>query len=89
VAVYTERPHNAFEVFVRRHGSLFLLGPLFDEQWEEYFFRRQRARRRTAAPMVARQRLRLAGLFDRRERQHAWWSDCVRAGAHWPGAELN
>jgi hypothetical protein len=89
VGVYTERPHNALEVFVRMRGSLFLLGPLFDEQWGEYFSRPRPVRHRAAAPMVARQRLRLAGLFDGRDRQHAWWSECVRAGASWRRAELN
>ncbi len=39
VVMYTETMHDALEVFVRVRGSLFLLGPLFDEQWEEYLAR--------------------------------------------------
>jgi len=39
VAVYTEKMHDDLELFVRMHGSLFLLGPLWNEQWEDYFAR--------------------------------------------------
>ena len=90
VAMYTETAHDAMEVFVRMRGSLFLLGPLFDEQWEEYFSHPRLVRRAgSCAPIPARRRLRLAGLFDHRETPHAWWSNCVRAGLNWPGADMN
>jgi hypothetical protein len=90
VAMYAETTRDALEVFVRMRGSLFLLGPLFDEQWEEYFSHPRPARQATpVAPTPVRQRLRLAGLLDRRERQHAWWGNCVRASLNWPGTEMN
>jgi len=46
VAVYTENMHDGLELFVRRHGSLVLLGPLFGEQWTDFFntFRKGGAR---------------------------------------------
>ena len=37
VVMYTERMHDALELFVRERGSLFILGPLLAEQWKEYF----------------------------------------------------
>ena len=39
VALYTETTHHGLEVFARLRGSLFLLGPLFDDQWEDVFQR--------------------------------------------------
>lgn len=39
VAMYTETMHDGLELFVRVRGSLFLLGPLFDEQWQGFFER--------------------------------------------------
>jgi hypothetical protein len=37
VAVYTERMHDGLEPFVRTQGAWLLLGPLGDDQWEEFF----------------------------------------------------
>jgi hypothetical protein len=39
VVMYTEKMYDDLELFVRVRSSLFLLGPLFDEQWEEFFDR--------------------------------------------------
>jgi len=39
VTMYTESMHDGLELFARMRGSLFLLGPLWDEQWEELFDR--------------------------------------------------
>jgi hypothetical protein len=51
VVMYTERMHDdALELFVRERGSLFILGPLLAEQWEEYFERL--LRRKVAVPTV-------------------------------------
>lgn len=36
-SVYTERMHEGLESFVRTQGAWLLLGPLTDEQWEDYF----------------------------------------------------
>lgn len=36
VAVYTEVRHDDIELFVRLRGAPFLLGPLFDQQWEDH-----------------------------------------------------
>lgn len=88
--MYAETTQNALEVFVRMRGSLFLLGPLFDEQWEEYFAHPRPARQRAPlAPIPVRQRLRLASLLDGRARQQAWWSTCVRAGLNWRKTDMN
>jgi hypothetical protein len=35
--VYTEQMHDGLESFVRTQGAWLLLGPLTDEQWEDYF----------------------------------------------------
>jgi hypothetical protein len=45
VAVYTETLHDDLELFVRLRGVPFFLGPLFDEQWEEFFEQIVRAKR--------------------------------------------
>jgi len=37
VAVYTERMHEGLELFVRTQGAWLLLGPLTNEQWEDFF----------------------------------------------------
>jgi hypothetical protein len=55
VAMYTEVAHDGLELFVRLRGSPFVLGPLFDEQWEDVLERLLRAKRplplvRAAAP---------------------------------------
>jgi hypothetical protein len=90
VVVYTETMHDALEVFVRLRGSLFLLGPLFDEQWEEYFARLLRTRRvAPLAPIPARQRARFARSLDYRERQRAWWINRFRAGLNGPMSDMN
>jgi hypothetical protein len=46
VAMYTEVMHDGLELFIRTHGSLFFLGPLFAEQWEGVFKHRLRAEAR-------------------------------------------
>lgn len=37
VAMYSEASDDGLELFVRVRGSLFILGPLFDEYWDEVF----------------------------------------------------
>ena len=36
-SVYTERMHEGLEPFVRTQGAWLLLGPLTDEQWNDFF----------------------------------------------------
>jgi hypothetical protein len=51
VTMYTECGCNDLELFVRMRGSLFLLGPLFEEEWEDVIAGLLRARRGlTVAP---------------------------------------
>jgi len=50
VAMYTETMHDDLELFVRMRGSLFLAGPLWNEQWEDYF-ERQLRNKITASPL--------------------------------------
>jgi hypothetical protein len=61
VSVYTEVMHEDIELFVRLRGSLFLLGPLLDEQWEALFEPLMRAERVRLAPAGRRP---LAALED-------------------------
>jgi len=37
LAVYTERPHEGLELFVRVRGAMFLLGPMERSEWEAIF----------------------------------------------------
>lgn len=39
VAMYSEKTPDGLELFVRIHGPLFLFGPLFAQQWGEFFER--------------------------------------------------
>jgi hypothetical protein len=88
--MYTETMHDALEVFVRLRGSLFLLGPLFDDQWEEYFARLLPNKRVAAvAPIPARQRSRFARSLDCGERQRAWWINRFRDGRNGPMTDMN
>lgn len=41
--IYTERMHEGLEMFVRLHGSLLLLGPLGDAEWDGFFESNPRA----------------------------------------------
>jgi hypothetical protein len=36
-SVYTERMHEGLELFVRTQGSWLLLGPMTNDQWNDYF----------------------------------------------------
>jgi hypothetical protein len=47
VTMYTEMMHEGLELFVRVRGSLFVLGPMFDEQWDELFDRLWQMRKTT------------------------------------------
>jgi hypothetical protein len=44
VIVYTETTHEDLELFIRMHGALFVLGPMLEEQWKEFFDVRLRVR---------------------------------------------
>lgn len=37
VVVYSEISNEYIEQFVRMRGSLFLLGPMLDDQWDDFF----------------------------------------------------
>jgi hypothetical protein len=90
VVMYTETMHDALEVFVRLRGSLFVLGPLFDEQWEEYFSRLLRTEQvAPIAPITARQRPRFARSLDRAERQRAWLINRFRGSLDRPMTDMN
>jgi hypothetical protein len=90
VVMYTETMHDSLEVFVRLRGSLFLLGPLFDEQWEEYFARWLRTEHvAPVAPITARQRPRFARSLDRAERQRAWLINRFRGDLNRPMTDMN
>ena len=58
VTVYTEVVHDGLELFVRRHGSLILLGPLFEGHWTK-FFERLPERRAIVSAMRTREGRRL------------------------------
>lgn len=44
VVVYTEKANEDLELFIRMYGALFMLGPVLEEQWKEFFETRLRAR---------------------------------------------
>lgn len=52
VAVYSEAAHEDLELFVRLHGPLYLLGPLFARQWSELFERLLHGVRRRSGACV-------------------------------------
>jgi hypothetical protein len=56
VTMYTERMHDDLEMFVRTHGSLFILGPLFEQQWDEWIEPWLRTKDRQSAERLLRQR---------------------------------
>lgn len=90
VTMYTEVMHDDLELFVRVRGSLFLQGPLFDEQWEEYFDRL--LRNKWAPPAVrslaSRQQL-PARLRERLRRQRERFMNRFRTGLEWPLTDFN
>ena len=90
VTMYSETMHEGLELFARMQGSLFLAGPLFDEQWEDLFERLLRAR----APMrdwpaPVRQRPLLLHLLDRASRRSGRFSNHFRSGFDWRSADFN
>jgi hypothetical protein len=90
VAMYTETMHDSLELFVRVRGALFLLGPLGDEQWEEYFRRTLRTKKASpVAPLPARQRPRFSPAVDYGERQRAMVMNRFRAGLGWTMTDRN
>ena len=74
VTMYSETMHDGLELFTRMQGSLFLAGPLFDEQWEELFERllcvRAPARRGPLLPYS----------LDRARRRQVCFGNRFRAG---------
>ena len=68
--MYTEAAHDDLERFVRMRGSLFLLGPLSDQQWEDVFEYLLRAKRPLPAVRApAPERLALVHSLPRSERR--------------------
>jgi hypothetical protein len=90
VAMYTETIHDSLELFVRLRGSLFLLGPLYDEQWEEYFQRLLRIKKAAlVSPIPAQQRPRFSYSVDYGERQRSILMNRFRASVGWPMTDRN
>jgi hypothetical protein len=64
-SVYTERMHEGLESFVRTQGAWLLLGPLTDEQWDDYFA--------TMLPPARRERRPASGHPGAPAPRHASW----------------
>ncbi len=85
VAMYTEVLHEGLELFARVRGSLFLLGPLFDEQWEEFLERWLRTKGTSPASWSrAAQRLRPLRSLDYGERRRKRFINRFRVRLDWP-----
>lgn len=90
VTMYTERMHDDLEMFVRMHGSLFILGPLFVQQWEELIEQALRTRdRELASRLLGQQRRRTAGLNVQGGRMRERLVNRFRASFDWPFADNN
>ena len=89
VAVYTETTHDGLELFVRMRGSLFLLGPLVDEQWDELFERLLDTKETLSASWgpVAHRPLPLPPL-DRVEKRRTRFIRRCRASRDWPMTDI-
>ena len=88
--MHTETMHDSLELFVRVRGALFLLGPLGDEQWEEYFQRTLRTKRACPASSIpALQRPRFSHSVDYGIRQRAMVMNRFRAGLGWTMTDRN
>ena len=90
VTMYTERMHDDLEMFVRVRGSLFILGPLFEQQWDELIERLLRTKGHpSVAQLLGQQRQRSAGSNDHRERLRARFVNRFRASLDWPFTDSN
>jgi hypothetical protein len=90
VAMYSEAMHDGLELFVRVRGSLYLLGPLSNEQWEEFFERPLRTKGIAPASWgrVPR-RLTSASSHGRGERQPERFIHRFRTGIDRPSNDVN
>jgi hypothetical protein len=79
VAMYTETMHSGLEVFTRMQGSLFLLGPLFHEQWQDLLGQWLQGNGVSSQP----------GDVDGELRQESRFSRHWRANLNWPRSEFN
>ncbi|MBN1394890.1 MAG: hypothetical protein JW959_07695 [Pirellulales bacterium] len=90
VAVYSEATHEGLESFVRQHGSLFILGPLFARQWADFFQRfleREGVRPTASAPRQAGLPLPLR--LDRAAMFRRWFARRCRGNLEPPVTGLN
>ena len=90
VAMYTESMHDDLEVFVRVHGSMFLLGPLADRQWEELFERVSRTRKTLPGGRVPpRRRVPPSAVRERFQNRREQLVRRFYAGIDWPAADMD
>lgn len=90
VTMYTEKMHDDLEMFVRVRGSLFILGPLFEQQWDELFERLLRTKNNSLATRLAmQQRRHSVDSNGHRERLRSRFTNRFRARFGWPFTESN
>jgi hypothetical protein len=90
VTMYTERMHDDLEMFVRTHGSLFVLGPLFEQQWDELIEQLLRAKgRQSAARVLGQQRRHTVGSNGHKGRLRERLVNRFRASLDWPVTDGN
>jgi hypothetical protein len=90
VTMYTERMHDDLEMFVRLRGSLFILGPLFEQQWDELLERSLRTKdSESATQRLMQQRQHSVDSNSHRERLRARFVNRFRVRLDWPFTDSN
>ena len=75
VAMYSEETPDGLELFVRLHGPLFILGPLFAHQWAEFFeLFLENENARPAGPALEQPRLPPPLWLDREAMLRQWFA---------------
>lgn len=77
VAMYTETMHDDLELFVRMRGSLFFLGPILNEHWNDYF-------ERQLPSIIPVPTMQSPPLFGISPWQRSRFVNRFRAGLGWP-----
>lgn len=90
VMMYTERMHDDLEMFARVHGSLFVLGPLFEYQWDELIGRMLGVKdRQLGIQRAAHKRRHTVASIGRKERFRSRFANRFRARLDWPFSDNN
>lgn len=90
VTMYTEKMHDDLEMFVRMHGSLFILGPLFEQQWDDLIKRLLRSKdNQSASRLLGQQRRHTVSSNGHKGRLLVRLVSRFRASLDWPFSDSN